>query len=422
MPKNFYISLPKKIYTHIQNMASVSVKSQNIFLRRDQKLDNLLNEVSNLKNQMVEGLTRLCKIPAVSPHNGGTGEYLKALEIEKLANELGFDKIHWEYVDDDKSPTGSRPSLFLEYQGRKAQRICILSHIDVVPEGNLKFWTLEPFMPEVRGSRLYGRGVSDNGNCLIASLFALKAVKNLNIIPEYSILLAFVADEEMGSHYGLEKLLERNLFRPDDLLVVPDMGNDQGSLIEIAEKAIFRLKFTVTGKQVHASLPHTGLNACRVANLLAVEVDNALNENFKQHDDNFDPPFSTFEPTKRLANVPNTNTVPGLEYFEFDCRVLPSVDLDEVEKLVKKITADIENKTGAKINLEIDRTDSAPNTSPDEKVVKLLKSAVFLILNLKQEESAEELLQRFSDVKISLPQFGVRSAMELLICRTNTQK
>ena len=343
----------------------------------------LLKEIDTLKNSMVESLTRICKIPAISPHNGGTGEELKILELEKIVKELGFDDYKIERVDDEKSPTKNRPSLFLNYPGKKSQRVCILAHVDVVPEGDLKFWTLDPFKPEVRGSRLYGRGVSDNGNCLIASLFALKAIKNLNIVPEYSVMLAFVADEEMGSHYGLGKLLERNIFKPDDLILVPDMGNDEGNFIEIAEKAMWRLYFTVTGKQVHASLPNTGLNACRVANMLAYEVDKALNEKYTQRDETFNPPYSTFEPTRRFANVPNTNTVPGFERFEFDCRVLPQVNLDEAGELVKNIVAKIEKDTGAKIELEIERTDSAPNTNPDEKIVVLVKNAIKKILNVE---------------------------------------
>ncbi|MBQ7197496.1 MAG: M20 family metallo-hydrolase [Synergistaceae bacterium] len=335
---------------------------------------------------MVDSLSRLCKIQAVSPHNGGTGEEAKIKELEKIIHELGLDskaKIKIEYVDDDKAPAGKRPSLFLEYPGKKSRRLCILTHIDIVPEGDRNSWTLDPFNPEVRGSRLYGRGVSDNGMCLVASLFALKALLNAGAEPEYTINLAFVCDEEMGSHYGLEPLLERNLYRADDLVIAPDSGNDAGDFIEIAEKADWKLRFTVLGKQVHAALPHTGLNACRVANMLAYEVDEALHAAFKEEDKTFDPPFSTFEPTRRFANVPNTNTVPGREVFEFDCRVLPSVSLDEAFNVVKKVCDDVENRTGAKIELVVNRNDAAPPTSPDSDIAKLLIKSVREVLGIE---------------------------------------
>ena len=338
-----------------------------------------------MRNDMVDTLTQLCHIPAISPHNGGTGEEAKIQALKAIIDSMNlkYSSLRIERVDDKVSPTGNRPSLFLEYPGKKSQRLCILSHIDVVPEGDLSFWTIDPFSPVVKGSRLYGRGVSDNGTCLVSSLYALKAIADAGIVPEYTILLAFVADEEMGSNYGLQPLLERNIFRPDDLVVVPDSGNDAGDFIEIAEKAILRLAFTVTGKQVHASLPHTGLNACRVANMLAYEVDEALHKAFPEEDKTFEPPFSTFEPTKRAANVPAVNIVPGRERFEFDCRILPSVNLDEVISVVEKIRVDTEHRTGAKIDLAVDRSDSSPVTSPDSEVCRLLVKSVREVLGVE---------------------------------------
>ena len=188
----------------------------------------ILQEAEALRNSMVETLSHLCSFPAISPHNGGTGEEAKIAELVKIIESLGLKgaSLKIERVDDEVSPTGSRPSLFLEYPGKTSRRICILSHIDVVPEGDRSAWTLDPFKPEVRGSRLYGRGVSDNGTSLVSSLYALKALLDAGAEPEYTVLLAFVADEEMGSHYGLEPLLERgDIFRSDDLVVVPDSGN-----------------------------------------------------------------------------------------------------------------------------------------------------------------------------------------------------
>ena len=348
--------------------------------------DKILLEAEKLQGAMVDTLTRLCRLPAISPHNGGVGEDAKIHELEKIIHELGLNKakIHYEYVDDDKAQNGKRPSLFLEYPGRKAQRLCILTHIDVVPEGDRTAWTLDPFKPEVRGSRLYGRGVSDNGTCLVSSLYALKALLDSGAEPEYTILLAFVADEELGSHYGLEKLIEReNLFRSDDLVIVPDSGNDAGDFIEVAEKAMLQLEFTVLGKQVHASIPHTGINACRVANVLSYEVDEALHKAFKQENKLFTYPFSTFEPTRRFTNVPAVNIVPGREKFSFDCRVLPEINIDDVLGIVNKICKDIEQRTGATIELKVDRADAAQPTTPDNEITKLLVSSIREVFNIE---------------------------------------
>ena len=345
--------------------------------------DRVLSAVEGLRGEMVEALSRICRIPAVSPHNGGTGEEEKAREIERLVAELGLGAVTWQRVEDERSPTGDRPSLFLEFPGKQRRRLCILTHVDIVPEGDRSLWTTDPYRPAVKGSRLYGRGVSDNGMTLIASLYALKALVASSADPEFSVCLVFAADEEMGSAFGLGPLLERGLFRPDDLVIAPDGGNDAGDFVEISEKAGLKLAFTVTGRQAHASLPNTGLNACRAANILAVEVDEALHKAFPDEDPLFDPPVSTFEPTRRFANVPNTNTVPGKERFEFDCRVLPSVSLDEVLEVVERVRKDVADRTGAEVGLEVGRNDAATPTSPDSDIVRLLCGAVREVLGVE---------------------------------------
>ncbi|MCR5347454.1 MAG: M20 family metallo-hydrolase [Fretibacterium sp.] len=344
--------------------------------------DKVLSEVERLRDDMVSALSRICRIPAISPHNGGTGEDEKACEIEKLVGELGLGSVRWERVDDPKSPTGSRPSLFMEFPGKQKRRLCILTHMDVVPDGDRSLWTLDPFDPVVKGSRLYGRGVSDDSGPLVSSIYALKALLNAGEKPEYTVCLGFLSDEELGSHFGLEPLMDRDLFRPDDLVLTPDHGNDAGDFIEIAEKAMWRLEFTVLGKQAHASTPNVGLNACRVANLLAMEVDEALHKAFPEEDARFDPPVSTFEPTRRFANVPNSNTVPGLEHFEFDCRVLPSVSLDAAFDVVEKVRKDVEARTGAKIELLVDRSDAAQPTGADSDIARLLIGSIRRVLKI----------------------------------------
>ena len=346
-------------------------------------VNKIFTEVERLRDDMVAALSRICRIPAVSPHNGGTGEEEKAKEIEKLAAELGFRNVEWRRVDDGRSPTGSRPSLFLEHKGASPRRLCILTHTDIVPEGDLSLWTHDPYAPVVEGDRLYGRGVSDNGMALIASLYALKTLRNLNVVPAFTVCLGFLADEEMGSAYGVQPLVERGLFREDDLVIAPDGGNEKGDFIEISEKSGLKLEFAVTGKQAHASTPHMGLNACRVANLLSVEVDNALHKAFLEEDVLFSPSSSTFEPTRRFANVPNLNTVPGKERFGFDCRVLPSVPLDDVIAVVEEVKNEVARRTGAVIELEVGRSDAAPPTSADTDIVRLLAASVKEVLGVE---------------------------------------
>ena len=87
-----------------------------------------------------------------------------------------------------------------------------------------------------------------------------------------------MADEETGSAYGLEHILETapQFFGADDLYVVPDAGSPTGELIEIAEKSQLWLEVRTIGTQCHASTPQKGRNAFLAASdmILGTEFTN----------------------------------------------------------------------------------------------------------------------------------------------------
>ena len=93
---------------------------------------------------------------------------------------------------------------------------------------------------------------------MVASIFAAKALLDEGITTANSINLAFVSDEETSSSMGLYYMIDSkdNLFNNDDLIVVPDSGNPEGTLIEVAKKSILWLCFKTKGKQCHGSNPN----------------------------------------------------------------------------------------------------------------------------------------------------------------------
>jgi succinyl-diaminopimelate desuccinylase len=235
----------------------------------------------------------------------------------------------------------------------------------------------KPFEPVVKDDRVYGRGSEDNGQALVASIFAVKALRNLGVKPKRTVALAFVADEEQGSRYGIRYLVDRGLFRKDDLIVVPDHGNEEGSFIEVAEKSGLWLRVRTRGKQVHASTPEKGLNAHRIGMRYALALDKLLHEKYSKRNEIFEPPGSTFEPTKKEANVGAVNIIPGEDMFYFDCRVLPEYGLDDVLSDVRGLAERFEEESGAEIVVETLIKSDAPEPTPvDSEVVSLLRKAI----------------------------------------------
>lgn len=340
---------------------------------------NIFQEIEKQKSAMVDALMALIRIPAIGPENGGEGELRKAEKLTQLLENVGFDKIERYDAEDSRVPSGKRPNIIAYYYGETdSKRLWIVSHMDIVPPGEDSLWTItKPFEPLVKDGRVYGRGSEDNGQSLIASIFAVKALKSLGIRPKRTVALAFVADEEQGSTFGIQHLIKQGLFKQDDLIVVPDSGNENGSFIEITEKSILWLRLRTIGKQTHASLPNKGLNAHRIGMQIAVALDKMVHEKYALKDPYFDVPESTFEPTKKNKNVDAINIVPGEDILYFDCRILPNYDVDEVLNDINNVLAEFEKKTGATTKLETVQKAIAPKLKDgNSEIVKLLKGAV----------------------------------------------
>jgi len=333
--------------------------------------------VDGRSEEIQDLFVRMLRIVSVNPRMGGPGERERADFLESFMKGKGLSVVRAE-VNDPDSPGGVRPNLSAKLEGRDNRRtLWYISHMDTVPEGSRDLWKTDPFEPTVKDGKVFARGAEDNGQSLVASLFALLTLKELEASLPYNVGVWFVADEEFGSGYGIAQLLKRHLFTERDLVVVPDAGSPRGTDIEIAEKGLLWMKITTKGKQVHGSLPKKGLNAHRVGMRLAIELDQLLNGKYRKRNRLFDYPVSSFEPTKKEANVGNVNTIPGKDVFYFDCRVLPVYSLDDVEKDVKKKIQQFERKYHTSISFEaVQKEPAGPATSENSEVAVLLSRAV----------------------------------------------
>jgi succinyl-diaminopimelate desuccinylase len=104
--------------------------------------------------------------------------------------------------------------------GDGAEMVASLSHIDVVPAGN--DWTYPPFGAEIHDGYIYARGATDNKGATLASIYALRALKELNAPLQRRVRLIIGCDEESRwecMQYYLQKESERPVWG-----VSPDAG------------------------------------------------------------------------------------------------------------------------------------------------------------------------------------------------------
>jgi succinyl-diaminopimelate desuccinylase len=322
--------------------------------------------------------TQLTAIPAIAPESGGTGELEKAKVLLEWLARKGIREVERFDAPDDRVPGGKRPNLVVTIPGASdSGRLWIMSHLDVVPEGDRSMWKTDPYKVVHKDGRLYGRGVEDNHQGLVSSVLAALALLENKLIPTHTVKLLFVADEEFGSKYGIQYLLaNHDLFRKDDLVVIPDGGSATGVDIEIAEKNILWLKILTKGKQCHGSTPDEGANAFLAACDLALRVHELEKTVFTARDPLFHPDRTTISPTMKESNVPNVNTIPGDDVFCFDMRILPQYPVARVLAEVDRVIGEVEKAHGVNISHEILQSNESKATSASAPLVGDLAKAV----------------------------------------------
>lgn len=189
----------------------------------------ICDQIERNKQEMIEALQGQVRIDSVegtpeadAPFGKGPREALdQALALGKT---LGFS------VKDVDHYAG-----IIEF-GEGPEMLGILCHLDVVPEGN--DWTHPPFGAVIENGRMYGRGTYDDKGPAIASLYAMKALKDLGFQPNKRVRLILGTNEESGSacleHYVKVEEIPTVSFSPD--AEFPVIHGEMGILVYAYEK------------------------------------------------------------------------------------------------------------------------------------------------------------------------------------------
>ena len=204
----------------------------------------------------VELAAALIKRPSVTPKDeGAIGVLAKALA------PLGFACHTVEFTEE-----GTAPILNLyARKGTGGRNFCFAGHTDVVPPGDLKSWSVDPFGGEVLNGALYGRGANDMKTAI--ACFAAAAEQFLAARPNFdgSISFLITGDEEAAAINGTRKLLEWVAAKGEtlDACVVgePTSAKELGDMVKIGRRGSMNFYLTVDGVQGHTAYPHLADNA-----------------------------------------------------------------------------------------------------------------------------------------------------------------
>lgn len=159
----------------------------------------LSNKIDELRDGIIESTQELVRIKSVEeegkegkPFGEGVSKALnKALEISE---KLGFKTVNMDGY-----------AGYAEY-GEGEDYVAVLGHLDVVPEGD--GWIHPPYAAEIHDGKMYGRGTMDDKGPIIAALYGLKAIKDLNLPISKRVRVIFGTNEETGSK-EMEYYMER---------------------------------------------------------------------------------------------------------------------------------------------------------------------------------------------------------------------
>lgn len=209
------------------------------------------------------------------------------------------------------------------------------AHGDVVPPG--EGWTHDPYGGEVVDGCLYGRAAAVSKSDFATYTFAVRALEAVAEAQKRplrgGVELLFTYDEEFGGELGPGWLLEQGLTHPDLLLAA-------GFSYEVitAHNGCLQLEVTVHGRQAHAAIPDTGVDALQGA-LKILQALYEENGRYRQITSQVSGISHPYLNVGRIEGGTNTNVVPGKVVFKLDRRMIPEENPTEVETHLRQVIA-----------------------------------------------------------------------------------
>ena len=305
----------------------------------------------------------LIKFPSITPIDAGVIKFL-----ERKLKKLGFNTKILEFKEKNFKPV---KNLYARL-GTKGPNFCYAGHLDVVPPGNIKDWTINPFRPSIKKGYLIGRGANDMKSSIAAFVSAvstfLKKNKNFN----GSISLLITGDEEGDAINGTKKVVDYLKKKKEKinfcLVGEPTNPNKLGEMIKIGRRGSITGKLTVFGLQGHVAYPQRAINPATII----IKILNEL-KNIK-----FDRGTKDFQPTNleiTKININNTadNVIPASAKATFNIRFNNIHSSKSIKLKLNKIFNRINKKNKSKFKIEYRVSGEAFLTKPNNTTFLIQK-------------------------------------------------
>jgi len=318
----------------------------------------------------------LIKFPSITPKDAGAINFLS-----KQLRLLGFNCKILEFKDKKSKPI---KNLYARL-GKKAPNICYAGHTDVVPPGNIKDWTIDPFKPSVRKNYLIGRGANDMKSSIACFISAVNKFLQKKSKFHGSISFLITGDEEGLAINGTKKVvdyLKRKKEKIDFCIVgEPTNPNKLGEMIKIGRRGSITSRLTIIGTQGHVAYPDRAKNPSdTIVKILKKIKEIKLDSGTK------DFQASNLEITKININNHADNVIPGSANAVFNIRFNNKHSSNSLKRKLNIIFKSIAKKDKCKFNVSYQVSGESFLTKPN-KTTYMIQNTIKKITKIKPKLS-----------------------------------
>ncbi|WP_433751216.1 peptidase [Falsibacillus pallidus] len=271
----------------------------------------------------------------------------QAVMIEKC-RELGLELDIWDinrkelehhaFFRCDRDSFEGNPNICAVWKGKGGGKSIILNgHIDVVPEGDEKDWTDDPYSGMIKDGKLYGRGSTDMKGGSVSLLLAIQALKELDVTLKGDVIFQSVIEEESGGAGTLAALLRG--YKAEGA-IIPEPTNMK---MFIKQQGSMWFRITIKGKSAHGGTRYEGVNAIEKS----MKVISALQNLETLRNGRINDPLFKDIPIPIPINIGKINSgswpssVPDTAIIEGRMGVAPSESMEAAEQEMEECLASI---------------------------------------------------------------------------------
>ena len=245
-----------------------------------------------------------------------------------IATRLGAAGFSVEHL-----PYGPVRNLWATH-GRGEPVLVFLGHTDVVPPGPRERWSSDPFVPEVRDGKLYGRGAADMKGSVAAFVCALERFVAERPDHAGTVALLLTSDEEGEATHGVRAVVEhfRATGQRIDWCVVgePSSLHALGDSVRIGRRGSLSGTLTIRGVQGHVAYPERADNPIH---RFAPALSELAQRRWDEGCEGFPP--TSFQVSNISSGTGANNVIPGQLEAEFNFRYSPAANGSDLRAAVE---------------------------------------------------------------------------------------